>query len=193
MRIDEGELAELSATIAREHADLAGRMVRLVPSDPGAVRWWRSALDPRRGRAFIAELDQTRKRTSDLLSRAIGVDVKASELEMNALSLQLWQLFGEALKWEQKGLLTGASDGGGEPRVDNATAGFALAVEALLDFYFGEARGSDTLVAETQLALLATKQVSALANRKTRATRRRASQRYTELWETWARTSATQI
>ena len=191
MRIDEGQLAGLSATIASEHADLLRRMVRLVPSEPGAVKWWWSALDPRRGRALSAALDRTRERTSELLSRAIGVDVKAAELEMNALTLQLLYLWAEAHKWELKGLLNGATSAGRQPRADDTPAGFAPAVEALLGFYFGEARSTNTLVAETQLALLAMNQVSPLTlKRDARARRRRAYQRYAELWEAWAESSA---
>ncbi len=192
MRIDEGQLARLGVKIAREYADLFRRMVRLIPTEPGAVKWWWSALDPRRGRALSAALDRTGKRTGELLSRAIGMDVKTAELEMNALTLQLFYLWAEAWKWEQKGLLNGATSAGREPLAETP-AGFAPAVAALLDFYFGEARRTDTLVAETQLALIAMKHSSPLAlKREARARRRLAYQRYAELWETWAKSSAEQ-
>jgi hypothetical protein len=194
MRIDESQLAGLSATIASEHGDLLSRAFRLIPSEPGAGKWWWwSALDPRRGRALIAAAGRTRERTIELLSRAVGVDAKAAELEMSALTLQFMYLWAEASKWEQKGLLNGAASAGREPRADDMPAGFEPAVAALLEFYFGEPRRTDTLVAETQLALIAMKQVSPFAlKREMRARRRGARERYAELWEAWAKSTAAQ-
>lgn len=110
---------------------------------------------------------------------------------MKALTPQLSYLWAEAYKWEQQGLLNGATSAGREPRADDTPAGFAPAVEALLEFYFGEARCTNTLVAQTQLALIAMKQVSPLAlNREARARRRRAHRRYAELWKAWAESRA---
>lgn len=190
MRIDEGQLRELSAAIVREHADLLTRMVPLVPTESGAVKWWWSALDPRRGRALAAAVDRSRRQTSELLSRAIGVDAKAAELKLGALTLQLFSLWSEASKWEQRGLLEAETTARGEPQGEDTPAGFAPAVEALLDFYFGEGRGGSTLVAETQLVYIAMKGISPLSpTREAHARRRRAQERYSELWETWAKST----
>jgi hypothetical protein len=194
MHLEEGQLTELSDAIAREHADLLTRMVRLVPSEPGAVKWWRSALNPRRWRALGAAVDRTRRRTNELLSSALGVDGKPADLELGALTLQFMYLWVEASKWEQKGLLNAARGAGREPPANETPAGFAPAIEALLGFYFGPGRPTNTLVAETQLAWIATKQVSSRAlTREARARRRRACQRYAELWEAWAESSADQF
>ena len=43
---------------------------------------------------------------------------------------------------------------------DFVPAGFPAATEALREFYFGNARAKDTLVAETQVAWIAAKQIS---------------------------------
>ncbi len=165
-------------------------MVPLVPTESGAVKWWWSALDPRRGRALAAAVDRSRRQTSELLSRAIGVDAKEAELEIGALTLQLFSLWSEASKWEQSGSPKGETSAHGEPQGGDTPAGFAPAVEALLDFYFGEGRCGSTLVAETQLVYIAMKRISPLSlTREARARRRRAHERYSELWETWAKSS----
>ncbi len=71
---------------------------------------------------------------------------------MDALWLALMHLATEAPKWRQQEAPAGATRAGEEPRSDFATAGFTPAVEALLEFYFGDARPRDTLVNERQLA-----------------------------------------
>ena len=180
---------ELSNAIAGEHGHLLGRVYNLLPSEHGGLAWWRSLLDPRRVRGLSAALERSRTRVNELLSDATGVDAKAAELELDALRLQLFHLWTEAMKWQQQGLVAASDDE--ESLSVFVPAGFAAATEALLEFYFGDARPKDTFVAETQLAWIAAKQVSpSLLSRKTRARRRRAYERYSELWATWAKASA---
>ena len=150
-------------------------------------------FDPRRARRCSAAVERSRTRVNELVSGATGIDVKAAELELGALGLQLMHLWAEASKWPQQGLAPDAARGGEEPRSDFVTAGFAAAVEALLEFYFGDARPTDTLMAETQLAWIAAKQRSPLTlSREARAGRRKAYQRYSDLWVTWAETRGSQ-
>lgn len=193
MRIDEHQLRELSAAIVRERADLLTGMFPPFPTESGRVKWWLwgwSMLDPRRRRALVAAADRSRKQMSELLSRVIGTDAKAAELEIRALTLQVNSLWAEASKWEGHGSLKGEMSGPGELSADDTPAGFAPAVEALLGFYFGERRGGSTLVAEAQLAYIAMKGLPALTlSRKVRTRRRRAHERYSELWEAWAKSS----
>ncbi len=193
VRLDQDQLRGLSRAIASEHADLLGALYTLVPSDPRGAKWWLSLLDPRRARRFPAALERSRTRVNELLSSTTEIDVKAAELEMDALWLQLMHLATEAPKWRQQEAPAGATRAGEEPRSDFATAGFTPAVEALLEFYFGDARPRDTLVNETQLAWIAAKQISPHSlSRAARARRRRAYRRYSELWATWAQTKASQ-
>lgn len=191
MRLNQDQVRGLSNAIARAHGDLLGRFYALLPSEQGGVAWWRSLLDPRRVRRFSAALERSGSRVNELLSDATGVDAKAAELELDALRLQLFYLWSEAMDWQQQGLVAGAARVDEEPLSDFVPAGFTAAIEALLEFYFGDARPKDTLVAETQLAWIAAKQRSpSFLSRETRARRRRAYQRYSELWATWAKASA---
>ena len=59
-------------------------------------------------------------------------------------------------------LVAGAASADEESHSDFIPAGLTAAIEALLEFHFGDAR--PTLVAETQIALIAAKQLSPLSS-----------------------------
>jgi len=139
---------------------------------------------------FTSALEHHRTRTAEVISRATGIDSKAAELEVGALTVQLAYLHTEACGWEQNRLLDGQAFAGA-PQEDGGPAGLAPAVEALLGFYFGEPDAKDPLVAESQLAFIAMQQISGFSpKREMRARRRSAYQRYADLWEEWAKSRA---
>jgi hypothetical protein len=127
------------------------------------------------------------KRVNEFFADAAAMDVEAASLELGALRRQVPTLIFITWGWNERALVNGEDLDPTTPRRprDALRPLRFYALEALTEFYFGRACGEHDLLAETQLAWMATQQ--SLLRKETRRTRRMAYRRYSELWEAWAR------
>ena len=115
--------------------------------------------------------EQAQARVEDFVAEAAGVDGDVAKLEIGVLRRQI-----VCLQWW-------------ESHAERDTrAGFAFAVAALIEFYFGEADRHDPLLAETQLVWMASPSSPPLiASKAKRLRHKEIRQRYEDLWHEWAR------